>query len=118
MGSEFGNNAAGCKWELSLFSKKEPVDLEIEESEGTLHWTDRGELPTVNSINRAKISTLKAVQPNDRPSAPGRGYELLVKNLHEAIGVALDIKNRHMYTTDLGEAVYRYDFDGGNKQKL
>jgi len=45
-------------------------------------------------------------------------YVILARNLHEAIGLKLDLRNKHIYTTDLGGAVYRFDMDGGNRKKL
>jgi 3-hydroxyacyl-CoA dehydrogenase/sugar lactone lactonase YvrE len=95
----------------------EPIDLEIDEETNTLYWTDRGELPLGNSINRAKIDTIKPVEGN-ATSRPGSDYELVARGLHEAIGIKLDPKNRNMYVTDLGGSVYRFDMDGGNRKKL
>ncbi|KAH7154607.1 hypothetical protein DER46DRAFT_613318 [Fusarium sp. MPI-SDFR-AT-0072] len=34
----------------------EPIDLEVDENENVLYWTDRGELPDGNTINRAKLN--------------------------------------------------------------
>ncbi|TQS33222.1 hypothetical protein Golomagni_06440, partial [Golovinomyces magnicellulatus] len=39
----------------------EPIDLDIDAETNTLYWTDRGELPLGNSINRAKLDTIKPV---------------------------------------------------------
>lgn len=83
----------------------------------TLYWTDRGEIPLGNSLNRAAIKKLKPVEAGAH-SMPGRDNEILARNLHEAIGLTLDEKDRHIYTTDLGETVYKFDIDGSNKKKL
>lgn len=96
----------------------EPIDLDIDEEAGTLYWTDRGELPLGNSINRAKLDTIKPVEDAKTSSWPGKDYELIARNLHEAIGIKLDVKNRHMYTTDLGGAVYRMNLDGSDRQRF
>jgi hypothetical protein len=98
-------------------SLPEPIDLEINEEEGVLYWSDRGDPPLGNSLNRAPFSTLKAVEEGHK-SIPGKDYELLVRNLHEAIGLALDEKNKHIYTCDLGGTVYRFDADGKNKKRF
>ena len=75
-----------------LFSQlPEPIDLEIDEEGRALYWTDRGELPRGNSINRASIQA---------DGSYGE-YQILARNLHEAIGLAVDRKNRHIYATDL-----------------
>ncbi|KAK6218274.1 hypothetical protein LQW54_002801 [Pestalotiopsis sp. IQ-011] len=85
----------------------EPIDLEVDEEGGLLYWTDRGELPLGNSINRASLSDV------------GTGkYDILARNMHEAIGLTIDKKNRHIYATDLGGSVYRFNMDGSNKQKF
>jgi len=96
----------------------EPVDLEIDEADGLLYWTDRGELPLGNSINRVEISKLSVKHGIDGTSLPGKDYDLLVRNLHEAVGLALDKVNRRIYTTDLGGTVYSFDMDGQNKKKI
>jgi 3-hydroxyacyl-CoA dehydrogenase/DNA-binding beta-propeller fold protein YncE len=95
----------------------EPIDLDIDEQAGNLYWTDRGELPLGNSINRAKIESLKPVDGNG-PSLPFRDYQLLARGLHEAIGIKLDSKGGRMYVTDLGGSVYSFDLDGGDKKRL
>ena len=99
----------------TLFSNlPEPIDLEVVPETQTLYWTDRGEIPFGNSLNRAQLS-----EAGKKDGAKGGlGYEILVKNLHEAIGLKLDLKNRHVYLTDLGGSVYKIDMDGGNKKVL
>lgn len=109
--------------ELLFSSLPEPVDLEICPETQMLYWTDRGELPFGNSINRASIAGASAaansVAGRRKPGEQGTGYDILARHLHEAIGLRLDLKNRHIYTTDLGGCVYRFDMqDGGNKKKL
>ncbi|KAI1879166.1 hypothetical protein JX265_002120 [Neoarthrinium moseri] len=85
----------------------EPIDLEVDEEGGFLYWTDRGEMPLGNSLNRAPLETV------------GTGkYDILARNLHEAIGLALDKKNQHIYATDLGGSVYRFNMDGSNKKRF
>ncbi|KAK7428254.1 hypothetical protein QQZ08_005151 [Neonectria magnoliae] len=95
----------------------EPVDLDIDHIENVLYWTDRGELPLGNSINRAKLDAVKPLQ-GSATSWPGKDYELVCRDLHEAIGIKLDLKNHHIFATDLGGAVYRFDMDGGNRRKV
>lgn len=38
--------------------------------------------------------------------------------LHEAIGLKIDDVAKHIYVTDLGGDVYRYDMEGKNREKL
>lgn len=85
----------------------EPIDLEVDEQGGYIYWTDRGELPLGNSINRASLSD----------TGTGR-YDILARNMHEAIGLTIDKKNRQIYATDLGGSVYRFNMDGSNKQRF
>ncbi|OIW32475.1 hypothetical protein CONLIGDRAFT_271545 [Coniochaeta ligniaria NRRL 30616] len=96
----------------------EPIDLDIDEAENVLYWTDRGELPLGNSINRARLDAVRPSVEGDATSLPGRDYELIVRDLHEAIGIKLDTRNRQMYATDLGGAVYRFDMDGGSRKRI
>ncbi|KAF4434172.1 alcohol dehydrogenase [Fusarium austroafricanum] len=95
----------------------EPIDLEIDEAENVLYWTDRGELPFGNTINRAKLDGITPVNGHTT-SFPGKDYEVISRGLHEAIGVKLDSKNRRIFATDLGGSVYQFDMDGGNRKKL
>ncbi|KAK2612289.1 hypothetical protein QQS21_001715 [Conoideocrella luteorostrata] len=103
--------------ELLFQNLPEPIDLDIDPTDETLYWSDRGELPLGNSINRAKINGLEP-PTGDSTSLPGKDYELIVRNMHEAIGVKVDPKNQHIYATDLGGAVYRFNMDGGAKKKF
>ena len=43
---------------------------------------------------------------------------ILVKKLHEAIGLTLDIENQQMYFTDLCGAVYTAKMDGSDEKVL
>ncbi|PIG84663.1 hypothetical protein AARAC_002029 [Aspergillus arachidicola] len=90
----------------------EPIDLEIDEKSHILYWTDRGEIPFGNSLNRIQLneSGLR-VGTLSKP-------EVLTRHLNEAIGLKLDGKNGHIYITDLGGNLYRCNMDGQNKTKL
>ena len=69
----------------------EPIDLEIDHRTRMLYWTDRGDPPYGNTVNRA------ALDANDR-SEP----EIVVTHLMEGIGIALDPGHNRMFVTDLG----------------
>ncbi|KAK0731360.1 hypothetical protein B0H67DRAFT_606081 [Lasiosphaeris hirsuta] len=61
-----------------LFSRlPEPIDLEIDEDGRAMYWTDRGELPSGNSLNRISL---------DEAGEYGN-HQILARNLHEAIGL-------------------------------
>lgn len=121
-----GEDASGrTDVELLFAGLPEPIDLEIDEVRNVLYWTDRGELPFGNSINRAALDDIKTENLRDgeedkgkAAARPGRDYELVRRGFHEAIGIKLDQRNRHIYATDLGGSVYRLDLDGGNMKEF
>lgn len=76
----------------------EPIDLEWDD--GTLYWTDRGDPPQGNTLNRARITS---GEPLVR--------EILMSGLKEAIGLALDRRNRRAFVADLGGAVHVASLD-------
>lgn len=88
----------------------EPIDLEYDEESRTLYWTDRGELPHGNSLNR--------IQLDSKGDAHGSKKEILTKGFHEAIGLKLDMARNCVYITDLGGSIYCYKLDNGAKSRL
>jgi hypothetical protein len=92
----------------------EPIDLEVDEDTQTLFWTDRGDPPMGNSLNSIKVDGLKGLEGGEKNPK----YNLLARQLHEAIGLKIDQVNKHIYITDLGGAVYRYGMDGKDKKKV
>ncbi len=87
----------------------EPIDLEIDPATGTLYWTDRGDPPRGNTVNRA---------PLDPPSGKRPAPEVLFTHLEEGIGMALDRKGGRMFVTDLAGSVYSAGLDGSGKRTL
>ncbi|KAF7586465.1 hypothetical protein BBP40_008825 [Aspergillus hancockii] len=100
--------------QLFLGDLPEPIDLEVDEESRTLYWTDRGEYPFGNSLNRARLNEwgLPGAISSDKK------FEVLTRHLKEAIGLKLDPGNGHVYLTDLGGNVYRCDLDGKHKEKV
>lgn len=102
----------------------EPIDLEIDETSNTLYWTDRGEVPFGNSLNRARLDesgmpkTIMTASASFTAEVQERKYEILTRNLNEAIGLKLDFARGHIYLTDLGGSVYRCDLEGKSKERL
>ncbi|KAJ5923334.1 hypothetical protein N7454_008579 [Penicillium verhagenii] len=88
----------------------EPIDLEIDEESHTLYWTDRGEIPLGNSLNRLVLDHFGLPVPT--------GHEILLRNLNEAIGLKLDLANDSIYLTDLGGNIYRCNAEGKQKIRL
>jgi DNA-binding beta-propeller fold protein YncE len=85
----------------------EPIDLEIEPSKRMLYWTDRGDAPHGNTVNRAALDT------NDR-----REPEILVTHLMEGIGIALDPGRDRMFVTDLGGNIHVAGLDGSDHRPI
>jgi hypothetical protein len=83
----------------------EPIDLEIDLTNRVLYWTDRGDPPRGNTVNRAPI---------DRKAEP----EILITHLMEGIGINLDVPGNRMFVTDFGGSVYSADLDGTNEQNF
>src|SRR5437879_9058903 len=63
--------------ELVYDSLPEPIDLDIDPATRTLYWTDRGDPPRGNTVNRA---------PLDSPSGNREAPEIIFSNLMEGIG--------------------------------
>jgi hypothetical protein len=85
----------------------EPIDLELDEGSRLIYWTDRGDPPAGNTLNRAPVDA-DGSQPPD----------VLVSHLMEAIGLALDIAGGRLFVTDLGGSVYVAGLDGAHPQVL
>jgi DNA-binding beta-propeller fold protein YncE len=86
----------------------EPIDLELDLAQRMLYWTDRGDPPRGNSVNRSPM------EPPDGRRAP----EILLTHLMEGIGIALDPDDGRMYVTDLAGNVHVADLDGSNRREI
>lgn len=87
----------------------EPIDLDIDPSARMLYWTDRGDPPRGNTVNRARL---------DVTAGERRAPQIVFDHLMEGIGLALDPKGGRMFVTDLGGSVYSANLDGSNRQTL
>jgi hypothetical protein len=87
----------------------EPIDLELDLKNRFIHWTDRGDPPRGNTVNRASIDA-----DFKKRSAP----EILLTHLMEGIGIALDFKGDRMFLTDLAGTIYCARLDGSEKKPL
>jgi DNA-binding beta-propeller fold protein YncE len=83
----------------------EPIDLEIDHTTRTLYWTDRGDPPHGNTVNRA---------PLDGRAEP----EIVSTHLMEGIGIALDPAHNRMFVTDLGGNIYSAALDGSGHRPI
>jgi hypothetical protein len=84
----------------------EPIDLELDHKNRILYWTDRGDPPRGNTVNRASI--------DNKPVGP----EIVVAHLMEGIGIALDIPNDRMFVTDLAGTIYSARLDGSGERNF
>jgi len=84
----------------------EPIDLELDPENRVLYWTDRGDPPAGNTVNRVHI--------DDSSAAP----EMLITHLMEGIGIALDVPGNRMFVTDLAGSIYSADLDGSNERNF
>src|SRR5262245_15749472 len=89
--------------ELVYDGLPEPIDLEIDHVKRILYWTDRGEPPLGNTVNRAPLD--EGVHGRPDP-------EIVFSNLMEGIGIALDREGDRMFMTDLAGTVYSARLDG------
>ncbi len=90
-----------------LFSQlPEPIDLELDVATRVLYWTDRGDPPRGNTVNRVPI--------DDANAAP----QILITHLMEGIGIALDVPGNRMFVTDFAGSVYSADLDGSNERNF
>jgi hypothetical protein len=85
----------------------EPIDLELDHSNRVLYWTDRGDPPRGNTVNRAPIDA----GPIDAP-------EIVFTHLMEGIGLALDVPGDRMFLTDLAGSIYSARLDGSEKRAI
>jgi hypothetical protein len=87
----------------------EPIDLDLDLGSRMLYWTDRGDPPRGNTVNRA---------PLDAPQAKRPAPEIVFTHLMEGIGLALDAKHGRMFITDFGGSVYSANLDGSDPKTL
>src|SRR3984893_14329403 len=84
----------------------EPIDLELDRKNRVLYWTDRGDPPRGNTVNRASIDL--------KPKAP----QIVVTNLMEGIGIALDVPGGRMFVTDFAGSIYSAKLDGSGERNF
>lgn len=95
--------------EIRVDELPEPIDLEFDPRTRMLYWTDRGDPPRGNTVNRIAVDS----SPN-KLHAP----EILMTHLMEGIGLAIDLAGLRMFVTDFGGSVYSARLDGSEKQVL
>jgi len=94
--------------EVLFESLPEPIDLELDLEHRILYWTDRGNPPRGNTVNRTHIDS--------RPMQ--HLPQIVVSDLMEGIGIALDVPRNRMFVTDLAGSLYVAKLDGTGKRTL
>ena len=89
----------------------EPIDLRLDLTQQMIYWTDRGDGPRGNTVSRAPMGPPRGVNPAARTD-----HQILLRNLKEAIGIALDVQAARLYATDLGGTVYSSRLDGSDQR--
>jgi DNA-binding beta-propeller fold protein YncE len=92
---------------LILDNLPEPIDLDLDAQQQALYMTDRGDPPFGNTINRIDVRN---------HTSPKK--EILVRKIHEAIGLALDLRHGKMYFSDLLGSLYSAKLDGSEQRIL
>ena len=95
--------------ELLYDNLPEPIDLDLDIAARMMYWTDRGDPPRGNTVNRAPMDADSKTRPEP---------EILFRHLMEGIGIALDHEGGRMFLTDLAGSVYSARLDGSGKQTL
>lgn len=99
--------------EILFEALPEPIDLALDLAAREIYWTDRGDSPRGNTVNRAPMDPLAGFDPASRTDVT-----ILLHDLQEAIGIALDLERDRMYITDLSGHVYSARLDGSDRQTL
>src|SRR6201987_6202888 len=84
----------------------EPIDLKLDHTNRVLYWTDRGDPPRGNTVNRASIA--------NKPAEP----EIVVTHLMEGIGIALDVPTDRLFVTDFAGSIYSAQLDGSGERNF
>src|ERR1700735_5160183 len=87
----------------------DPIDLDLDLGNRIMYWTDRGDPPRGNTVNRAPMDAINGNRPEP---------EIVFNHLMEGIGLSLDLTNKRMFLTDLAGSAYSANLDGSNKKTL
>jgi hypothetical protein len=85
----------------------EPIDLELDLKNRLIYWTDRGDPPRGNTVNRAPMDSEDKKRPDP---------DIIFTHLMEGIGIAIDFAGDRMFVTDLTGSIYSAKLDGSEKK--
>ena len=99
---------AASRSDIEVFFDRlpEPIDLELDRKNRVLYWTDRGDPPRGNTVNRSSIDA--------KPQTP----EIVLTHLMEGIGIALDVPGNRMFVTDFAGSIYSARLDGSGERNF
>jgi len=95
--------------EILFSGLPEPIDVELDLEAGMIYWADRGD----DTINRAPIAI-----PAGSTAATRADRQIIVRQVPEAIGVAIDKRRGRLYYTGGTGELGRANLDGSNKQEI
>lgn len=90
----------------------EPIDLELDEDNGVLYWTDRGEIPLGNTLNK------KTIVGTPPAAEKALGRQIIAQGFGEAIGLRLDRSRDRIYVADMAGRLWRCRTTPGPKEKI
>ena len=90
----------------------EPIDLEFDDDNGILYWTDRGEIPLGNTLNK------KTLIPQAPEAEKALGREIIALGFGEAIGLRLDKARQKIYVADICGRLWECGTSPGPKAKI
>ncbi|KAJ7686000.1 hypothetical protein B0H17DRAFT_1072812 [Mycena rosella] len=105
--------AARTDVEVLFDGLPEPIDLEYHD--GFLYWTDRGDPPFGNSLNRADVSG--TLSTTAKPRGPSRAL-VIAERFHETIGLTIDPAGKKIYVADLLGSLWVTELDGTQKTAI
>jgi sugar lactone lactonase YvrE len=85
----------------------EPIDIDLDLTRRMIYWTDRG----ANIVSRAAMDPPAGTYLHARTD-----QQVIMSELKEAIGIALDVPGDRVYVTDLGGTVYSAHLDGSERR--
>ena len=94
--------------EILFSGLPEPIDIDLDLEGGIIYWADRGD----DTINRAPIAI-----PSGSTAANRTDRQILVRQVAEAIGVAIDKRRGRLYYTAANGQLGRANLDGTNKME-
>jgi sugar lactone lactonase YvrE len=95
--------------EVLFANLPEPIDIDLDLTKRHIYWTDRGD----NTVSRAPMDIKAGFDASKRTDRV-----ILVTGLHEAIGIALDVKHNRMFYTSLMGEVGTAKLDGKGARLL